>query len=199
MGKLLPLVVFGALLSGATPAAVGSLRQQTTPVQTDRSSYVARCNHSGEKEILCQFTVIASLHNLAADTMHLHPCMPLRRKPIYGIELADTESQQASAYDPVWACAAVAKVLSGPRSEWAHRLALPPGGLRTDTFHVFGPRMVQEATGAPIGVMEGRFRLQYKATLCRDSACRPAPDSLTTSNAFEVRMDGEASSTAGGR
>lgn len=92
--------------------------------------------------------------------------------------VVDGEPDEDAAWTPTWACAAF---------RWHEPLA--PGDARTDTFRIDGPTGWDGRTGQPIGLLEGRFRLEYDLRTCWSTATHcPAPDSLGISNAFEVRL-----------
>jgi len=174
----LGFVVLSALSLPARLVAQGA-----SPVQTDRKSYIARAqwpDRVGEAVVgRYAFKVVATLHNRTSDTLYLERCRPDSPTPEYSLVVAEKPDEDA-AWDPTWACAGF---------YWHEPLA--PGAARTDTFPISGPNMWEEGSGQPIGVLNGRFRLKYglRMRTCPDSrsSCR-APDSLSISNAFDVRI-----------
>ena len=107
------------------------------------------------------FTIIARYENPTADTLYLPRCLPRQRTPEYGVEVVD-DTTEDSGYDPVWACV-------GHDSP----IVVAPHAARVDTLRIEGPNAFDGKTNAPMGRLEGEFRLIYTvSTKCREPLCR---------------------------
>ncbi|MEZ4699189.1 MAG: hypothetical protein R2834_02575 [Rhodothermales bacterium] len=148
----------------------------TTPIhvtiQTDRTQYTAQREPGTQRY---GFTLVTRIENRNRHWVYLARCRPDDLHPIYGIELIEPADDGGAAYNTAWACAG-----------HDHPIAIRPRGARTDTLHLVGPNAW--SGGTPLGRLEGRFRLYYDVSRCRDEVGCPLPDSLRRSNAFDVQL-----------
>lgn len=93
------------------------------------------------------FLVVATFRNTRAETVYLGRCMSGDSLPIYSV--LDTTGDDA-AYSPGSSCGA-----------GAEGIAIHPDETRIDTLVIRGPWVRDGGTGAPLGRLEGRFRLVY--------------------------------------
>lgn len=160
------------------PLLVGSFEAQQTPsLQVDQTQYRATCLQGRGDSCRYAFTLVAQFRNITRDTFYIGRCMPRDPKPRYGIEYV-TDSTQDAAYDRVWACVGgVAPII------------VAPNATRTDTLEIEGPNAFDGKTHAPLGVLEGDFRLIYTAGLCGPGQhdCG-APSEEQRSQVFRVHL-----------
>ncbi len=142
------------LLAGAVAASLLACHgSPTAPIavalQLDRSTYVARpVGGTGQYEV----RLVVRYHNGTAATIYFARCRLDRATPVYAVPTADGVAD--SGYNPVWACTA------------APAIEFQPGATRTDTLTLFGPTAYDGITHQPLGVLAGRFRLEYLTDRC---------------------------------
>ena len=150
------------------------LAQEASPLRVDQADYEAKC--IGRKTEGCSygFTLIARFENQTADTIYLSRCRPRDVTPRYSVEtIGDTT--EVAAYAKVWAC--VGHYFPIVAAPWTSRV---------DTLQLEGPQ-VYERSSAPIGRLEGTFRLAYWVSRCRSEqpTCQLQ---LRRSGAFRVHL-----------
>ena len=155
-------------------AARGAVLQEAPSLHLDQTDYMLTAACAGGKGGGCSysFTLVATYRNPTTDTLFVSRCRPRDPIPMYGIEPFPDTTEQA-AYDRMWACV-------GHESP----IVIPPHTTRVDTLPIEGPRM-WDSTGAPLGKLDGEFRLVYDASRCRKG--RPTcPVQLQRSRPFRV-------------
>ncbi|OLE57098.1 MAG: hypothetical protein AUI36_14990 [Cyanobacteria bacterium 13_1_40CM_2_61_4] len=141
-----------------------------TPLLTDDTAYVAFPSGVGQDRRY-GFTVVAHYENRTTAPLYLDRCSSNSPSPIYGVQVVDGAG--TAAYDPIWACGAGSPIL------------VEAGATRSDTLRIAGPNM-WDGTGAPVGTLEGEFRLYYEVRTCaNDVQCR---SSVAPSNPFRVQL-----------
>ena len=161
------LLLLLAACSSAPAQGAGTEDPADFDLRTDRTAYLAEPTTA----FFYGFSLTAELENTTADTLYLDLCYPDDTSPIFGIPLA--ESEEESAWSPVWACVG-----------HSENIVLEPGQVRSDTYQLEGPTVSQNAQ--PLGMMEGLFRLTYRARPCpADEQCA-ATDLV--SNAFRIEL-----------
>ena len=166
---LLPLLLAGcSLLSDSEPSS------EQLPLHTDQTAYVAQQERGGSHPSY-GFEVVTRFVNLTTRTVYLARCAPNSPYPIYSVELVDQEDEWGAAYNPAWGC-----------SGHENPIAVAPGATRTDTLHLTGPTIW--SWDGRHGVLEGRFRLRYRAMSCRAEAGCVLPGDVARSNTFEVTL-----------
>jgi hypothetical protein len=143
------------------------------PLQTDRLEYEAVPFDVVSGYTRYEFTVVAVFRNVTDQTVYLDRCASNSPGPIYGTVPVDSSDSWGSAWNQGWACGAYAS------------FELQPSQTRTDTLRLRGPMAF--AQGAPLGVLEGRFRIFYNVRYCPAECPAKLPDSLRTSNVFVVK------------
>jgi hypothetical protein len=139
----------------------------------DRTGYAAE-QIRDELPIRYEFQVIARLENQSDHTLYLDRCYPDDSVPIWGVVLVAPENPDGAAYDQVWACVGV----DSP-------IVVVPGGTRVDTLRVSGPNAFQG--GAPLGQLDGVFRVGYVAWTCSSPGPCPSSVDFILSQRFSVR------------
>jgi hypothetical protein len=169
--RIPPLVPLAAAL-GATLLACHEA--PTAPIavtlQLDRDSY--RPALTGVFDFR-SFRMVVQYHNGTGSPVYCERCWPSDTLPVYGVPTAD--GVHRSGYDRPWAC---------PNSP---ALTFPAGASRTDTLLISGPTAYDGQAGAPLGVMSGSFRLEYRTRACAED--RPAcyqPGPRVASAPFQV-------------
>ena len=129
------------VISGRRPGDA----QRTSSLQVDRTQYLATCIKGVE---VCSygFTVVPRYDNRTAGPLFLSRCSSAARTPMYAVEVIDDTAD--SGYDPIWACV-------GHDSP----IVIALGATRVDTLQIEGPHSFDGKTHAPIGILEGDFRL----------------------------------------
>jgi hypothetical protein len=172
-------LIASLLIAGSIPACSDGFGppqdREGEALQTDRTRYVAT-RVPGTSGIYVQygFTAIVTFANRGGETVYLNNCYANSTSPTYGVELVS--SDERSGLDPAWACVGHDR-----------QLAVPPGASRVDTLFISGPNGWQ--AGVPTGVLEGVFQLRYRVRTGPGESAPSAPDSLSYSNRFEVRVD----------
>ncbi len=142
------------LLSGAVATALLACHESpTAPIvvalQLDRYVYVA---HSVAGTGQYEVRLVVQYHNGTAATVYFSRCSLNRTTPVFAVPTADGVAE--SGYNPAWACTA------------APAIEFQPGATRTDTLTLFGPTAYDGITHQPLGVLSGRFRLEYLTDRC---------------------------------
>ncbi len=148
------------------------------PLQTDRAEYVATPVEGGGQAGRYAFTLIARYENQTGSVLYFRHCNPRDPSPFYGVESLD--STQGSAYDEVWACVG-----------HDYPIKLARGATRVDTLRIEGPNQWDGKTYAPLGILEGEFRLVYEVGTCErlgGGALCLLPLADRRSNPFRVRL-----------
>jgi hypothetical protein len=146
------------LLLGVTAAAFPACHEApTAPIavtlQLDRGTYVAvPLDSTGAYA----FRLVVQYKNGTGASIYFTLCGPADSSPVFGVPTADGRS--LSGYDPAWAC-----VGTSP-------LEFPPGAVRTDSLVIQGPGGYIAYTREPLGVLTGRFRLEYQTQRCAEMA-----------------------------
>ena len=168
---LLPFALAGCSLLGDFEPSTDEL-----PLVTDQASYVAQQERGGSHPSY-GFNVVARFVNLTTRTVYLARCYPDSPHPIYSVELVDQEDDWGAAYNGAWACVG-----------HENPIAVAPGATRTDTLHLTGPNFWPSGSNQHEGVLEGRFRLRYRAQSCRAETGCDLPGAVARSNVFEVQL-----------
>lgn len=143
--------------------------------QVDRTEYTAAYVRGEGQGSTYGFTIIARYENTTADTLYLPRCRPRDRTPEYGVEAIDDTTKE-SAYDGVWLCVGDSPIVVAPHT------------ARVDTLGIEGPNSFDGKTKAPLGTLEGEFRLIYTvSTRCREPLCQTRSEERR-SPAFRVRV-----------
>jgi len=139
--------------------------QVPSPLQIDQTQYHARCIKGKGQACTYGFRLIARYENRTADSLYVDRCGPGDRTPQYGVESAADTTQEA-AYDPVWACVG-----------HDYPIVIAPHTTRVDTLRLEGPNSFGGKTNAPLGAVEGVFRLIYNVGTCwlGRAGCRLLP------------------------
>lgn len=133
--------------------------------QVDRTEYTASYVRGEGQGSTYGFTIIARYENTTADTLYLPRCLPRDRTPEYGVEVVD-DTTEDSGYDAVWACVG-----------HDFPIVVAPHATRVDTLRIEGPNVFDGKTNAPMGRLEGEFRLIYTVSAkCREPPCRTRPE-----------------------
>lgn len=144
--------------------------------QVDQTEYTATYVGGKGQGSTYGFTIIARYENTTADTLYLPRCHPRDRTPEYGVEVVD-DTTEDSAYDPVWACVG-----------HNYPIVVAPHAARVDALWIEGPNAFDGRTYAPMGRLEGEFRLIYTvSTTCQEPACRTRSEERR-SPVFRVRL-----------
>jgi hypothetical protein len=178
MATLRPLGIPAILLGlGLTPGHWTDRTQLPSPLRIDRTEYVATPAEGEAQARRYGFTLIARYENRTRGVLYLARCNPRDSSPIYGIEPVD--STQESAYDEAWACVG-----------HDYPITVAPGAIRVDTLRIAGPNASDYKTNAPLGILEGEFRLMYQVGTCtrQGSALCLLPLAARRSSAFRVRL-----------
>jgi len=149
--------------------------QEPSPLHVDQTDYQAICIEGKGEDCTYGFTLIARLENQTADTIYVSRCRPRDRTPEYSIE-AIKDSTEDAAYSKFWACV-------------GHNfpIVIAPRATRVDTLRIDGPNAFDGRTNAPIGKLEGKFKLVYSVRRCR--VVQPTCQSvLQRSEAFRVHL-----------
>jgi hypothetical protein len=142
-------------------------------IHTDRLVYEAERRRPGNPLYpLYGFTIVATFSNPTPTYLKVGACGAGRS---WFLRLVDGAVGEASGYNPVPTLEACdAHVIVGPRQ------------TRTDTLRIEGPSGY-DIGFVPMGVMEGRFRLEYGVSICDwDGTCVPAPERMRVSKTFEI-------------
>ncbi len=166
------LLGFGLTLKGWS-----ALAQVPSPLQVDDTEYLATCTEGRGDACRYGFTAVARYENRTADTVYVSRCQPRDRTPEYGVEVIDDTTKDA-AYDPVWACVG-----------HDFPIVIAPRATRVDTLRIDGPNAFDGRMNAPMGTLEGQFRLIYKVGRCwlGRATCR-TPLELRRSQPFRVHV-----------
>lgn len=143
-------------------------------VRTDRVAYEAEYVGGSGSYASYGFTVIAQLRNDTRGTIYLGRCSQESKTPIWGVVSVDEDVRSGWGY--VWACLG------------ADPIGISPGETRTDTLRILGPNAWDGQTKEPLGVLDGAFRLSYSVAYCLSSCRDRAPDWMSVSNEFSVRL-----------
>ncbi|WP_234572202.1 hypothetical protein [Rhodohalobacter sp. 614A] len=144
--------------------------------QTDQSSYTAEVLENFPPAFY-GFTLIARFENKTNQTLYLNRCDVDSSHPRYVFKLHLTENPQSPAHNIIFACAG-----------HNNPITVKSGSVRIDTLDVRSPQMWDHATKEPIGIFEGTFQLVYDVWTCKTGDRCDLPDSLSTSNEFEVQL-----------
>src|SRR5512143_966655 len=137
MSKILALAV-----TAPTAAA-----QVASPLQVDHDDYRAACIEGKGVDCTFGFTLIATYENRTSDTVYVSRCRPRDKTPKYSIEPFPDTTQRA-AYARMWACVS-----------HDFPVLIPPHAARVDALRIEGPNAVDGRTYAPLGILQGQFRL----------------------------------------
>src|SRR5512135_2144440 len=145
----------GLLTSAVAATLLACHEAPTAPIvvalQLDRDTYVAvPVDSAGGYAI----RLIVHYQNGTTALIYFDRCTPSQTRPIYGVPSADGATP--SGYDPTWAC------------PYSPALELLPAATRTDTLTIFGPTARDGITHQALGVLSGRFRLEYQTRQCAD-------------------------------
>ncbi len=141
------------LLSCIALSGSASLAQVPSPLQLDHTQYTASCVERRGNTCSYGFAVIARYENRTTDTLYVSRCYPTDPTPVYGVETVNDTAD--AAYDAVWACV-------GHDSP----IVIAPHAARVDTLRLEGPNEFDGKTNAPMGKLDGEFRLLYKVSSC---------------------------------
>ena len=141
------------------------LAQVSSPLRVDQTKYRASCTEGEGEGCTYRFTLIARYENPTADTLYLDRCTPEDRTPMYGIMVA-SDSTEDAAYNPVWGCVG-----------HDYPVVIAPHTTRVDTLKIDGPNVFDGKTNAPMGKLEGEFKLIYVVGSCwrGRAGCRLVP------------------------
>lgn len=146
-------------------------------IVTDADAYVAVPTERIWDFYQHDFRVVARTTNRTNATLYLQRCRPESTIPMYDVAFADTSmDRRRAAYSLAWACVGHDR-----------HIELLPGAVRVDTLLLHGPNMWDGRTHAPIGEIEGAFRLSYRVSRCRSDGGCELPDTVWYSNVFQVR------------
>jgi hypothetical protein len=143
-------------------------------LQTDRLAYEARSFRGGSERA---FALTVEFRNPTSYTLYVGRCKPDSPLPKYHLDRDSDAASEDPAYSPAWACV-----------DHNDHFPVPAGASRTDTFLLIGPTSRDGQTGEAVGAFEGRFRLRYDVRPCPGDAACASIDSLSLSNAFDVRL-----------
>jgi hypothetical protein len=153
-------------------------REVGAPIQTDALVYTAEYERGEGTYRQYGFDLVARFTNPTDETVYLGRAYPDQPRPDYGVLLVNEDDEWGSAYSGV---------IAGVGHD--RQIAVAPGETRVDTLHLRGPNAWDGRTGERFGRLEGEMRLIYQPQGCRgDGACQ-LPDSLATSNVFEVVLE----------
>ena len=162
-----------SLVGGATPE-----REVGAPIRTDALVYTAEYEGGEGTYRQYGFDLVARFTNPTDETIYLSRAYPDQPRPDYGVILVSGDDEWGSAYSTV---------IAGVGHD--DQIAVAPGETRVDTLRLRGPSAWDGRTGERFGQLEGEMRLSYQPQGCRgDGACR-LPDSLATSNVFQVVLE----------
>ena len=150
----LPILIALGAITESLPAQSHQASLPPSPLQVDRPDYTAVCIEGSGIPCRYRFTLVASYENETADTLYLDRCTPRNHGPMYGIEAVDDTAD--AAYDPAWGC------VGG-----VSPIVIAPHTTRVDTLRIEGPNQFDGHTHAPMGKLEGAFRLLYDVGSCR--------------------------------
>lgn len=168
------LILLITFLSCDNSVSIDDSREDAT-ILTDKDFYVARHDGGNSSYSQFEFTLIAEFTNQTSDTVYLSRCFPDSATPIYGVELVGRD--EYSGYSRAWGCVG-----------HDNHFEIAPGNRRIDTLRIAGPNMWNRY-GEAIGVMEGIYRLNYDARLCRPDEFCSGIDSIAYSNKFHVQLE----------
>jgi hypothetical protein len=170
---LLPLLLLPFMLAGCSLLSDSEPSSEQLSLHTDQTIYIAQQERGGSHPSY-GFQVVTRFVNLTTRTVYLARCYPDSPYPLYSVELVDPEDEWGAAYNGAWACVG-----------HENPIAVAPGSTRTDTLHLTGPNF-WSWDGQHDGVLEGRFRLRYRAKSCRAEIGCELPGDVARSNTFEV-------------
>ncbi len=142
------------------------------PIQTDRLTYVATYEQGEGTYRTYSFTLITHFANPTPDPIYLERCSPTSPRPIFGVPLLNPALE--SAYSLPAACLG-----------HHNPIRVAPGETRTDTLRITGPYAFDGVSGAPLGYLEGRYRILFPRS-CEDRLNCPLNQPPYLSNAFEI-------------
>ncbi len=145
------------------------------PLCTDKTSYRAEYEDGEGIYRRYGFDLVASFKNVTEETIYLSRCDQDSETPIYSVSLVGGGEGARSAYNLAWACVGGVEPFE-----------IAPGKVRVDTLHLEGPNGWSD--GERLGLLEGGFRLSYRAYSCRELRDCRLPEEQRTSRVFDVSL-----------
>lgn len=137
-------IAFTALLLAA------ACRETTSPtatlLRTDSTTYTAIAVGFSQVEV----RLLTTYRNPSDTAIAMDRCTPKTPYPTYFVDLVAPKSSEGAGYNPGWACV-------GHDSP----IVVGPGAIRTDTITLHGPAGFDPKANKYLGVIEGRFRINY--------------------------------------
>src|SRR5512143_1276091 len=170
LGAMSPILALAVMAPFAVP-------QVASPLQVDHDGYRAACIEGKGVDCRFGFTLIATYENRTSDTDYVSRCGPRDKTPKYSIE-PFPDTTQRTAYARMWACVA-----------HDFPIVTPPHTVRVDTLRIEGPNAWDGRTYAPLGILQGQFRLIYEVRPCRQGRanCSVQPE-YRWSQTFRVHL-----------
>jgi hypothetical protein len=149
-------------------------------IKTDQTEYVAKYRETVYGQDVYEFKVTVQYENRTGVGVYLNRCYPNSPSPTYDLAPDNGNGIDYSLdnhYRPAWAGVG-----------HNNHIFVRPGDIRTDQFTISGPTELSKNSTISKDKLNGRFRILYYVSFCRETYNCERPGINQWSNAFTVRV-----------